>query len=40
MDDHVIDCCSLINLYAGWGGLSELRDFRRIWHICEAAMSL
>ena len=38
MDDHVIDCCSLINLYAGWGGLKELRDFRRTWHICAAVL--
>ena len=39
MDDHVIDCCSLINLYAGWGGLKELRDFHRTWHICEAVLN-
>lgn len=39
MDDHVIDCCSLINLYAGWGGLKELRDFHRTWHICEALLN-
>ena len=39
MDDHVIDCCSLINLYAGWGGLRELRDFHRTWHICEAVLN-
>ena len=39
MDDHVIDCCSLINLYAGWGGLKELRDFRQTWHICAAVLN-
>ena len=39
MDDHVIDCCSLINLFAGWGGLKELRDFNRTWHICEAVLN-
>lgn len=38
MDDHVIDCCSLINLYAGWGGLKELGDFRRTWHVCAAVL--
>jgi hypothetical protein len=39
MDDHVIDCCSLINLYAGWGRLKEMRDFRRTWHICAAVLN-
>lgn len=39
MEDHVIDCCSLINLYTGWGGLAELRDLRRTWHICEAVIN-
>jgi hypothetical protein len=39
MDDHIIDCCSLLNLYTGWGGLTELRDLRRTWHICEAVLN-
>ena len=39
MDDHVIDCCSLINLYAGCGGLTELRDFRRSWYVCDAVLN-
>ena len=39
MDGHVIDCCSLINLYAGWGGLKELRDFRWTWHISVAVLN-
>ena len=38
MDDHIIDCCSLINLYTGWCGLAELRDLRRIWHVGEAVL--
>lgn len=38
MDDHVIDCCSLLNLYTGWSGLTELRDLHRTWHICEAVL--
>ncbi len=38
MEDHVIDCCSLINLYTGWGRLEELRDLRRTWHICQAVL--
>jgi len=39
MDDHVIDCCSLLNLYTGWGGLAELRVLRRTWHVCDAVLS-
>jgi hypothetical protein len=38
MDDHVIDCCSLLNLYTGWRGLAELRDLRRTWHVCDAVL--
>lgn len=36
MNDHVIDCCSLINLYTGWRGLSPLLDLNRTWHVCDA----
>jgi hypothetical protein len=39
MDDHVIDCCSLLNLYTGWGGLTELRALRRTWYVCDAVLS-
>ena len=39
MPDRVIDCCSLLNLFTGWGGLAELRSLQRTWHICEAAIS-
>lgn len=38
MDDHVIDCCSLINLYTGWRGLEELAALKRTWHVCEAIL--
>ncbi len=35
---RIIDCCSLINLYTGWGGLSELPAIGWQWHLCEAVM--
>lgn len=38
MDDHVIDCCSLINLYTGWRGLEELFALKKTWHVCEAIL--
>ena len=38
MDDHVIDCCSLLNLYTGWGGLKELGELPMTWHICRAVL--
>lgn len=38
MDEHVIDCCSLLNLYTGWGGLTELHGLRRTWYICEVVL--
>ena len=36
---RIIDCCSLINLYTGWGGLSELPAIGWQWHLCEAVMN-
>ena len=39
MGDCIIDCCSLLNLYAGWGGLEELRGLNHTWHICEAGLA-
>lgn len=39
MADHIVDCCSLLNLYTGWSGLHELRDLRWTWHICEAVLN-
>jgi hypothetical protein len=35
---RIIDCCSLINLYTGWGGLSELNGIGWQWHLCEAVL--
>ena len=28
MADRIIDCCSLLNLYAGWGGLETFANSR------------
>ena len=36
MSDHIIDSCSLINLYSGWGRLDELLELDSQWHICDA----
>jgi len=30
---RIIDCCSLVNLYTGWGGLVELADLRGPWYV-------
>lgn len=38
MSDHLIDCCSLINLYTGWRGLEPLADVPTIWHVCDAVV--
>lgn len=38
MPGHIIDCCSLINLFAGWGGLTELPGLGTQWHLCEAVL--
>lgn len=37
--NRIIDCCSLINLYAGWGGLSEVKALGHIWYVAEAVLS-
>lgn len=37
-DQRIIDCCSLLNLYAGWGGLRELATLGDAWHIGEAVL--
>lgn len=39
MGHYVLDCCSLINLHCGWGGLSELRGFGGSWSIGETVLS-
>jgi hypothetical protein len=38
MTERIIDCCSLLNLYAGWGGLEKLRPLPYTWSICEAVL--
>lgn len=35
---RIIDCCSLLNLYAGWGGLHELADLDDQWHVGDAVV--
>lgn len=37
--NRIIDCCSLINLYAGWGGLSEVTALGHSWYVAEAVLS-
>jgi predicted nucleic acid-binding protein len=37
--ERIIDCCSLINLYTGWNGLSELRAFGKTWYVGESVLS-
>lgn len=39
MEDHILDCCSLLNLYTGWAGLKELRELETKWHICDAVFA-
>jgi predicted nucleic acid-binding protein len=36
MPNRIIDCCSLLNLYAGWGGLENLGLLEHSWFICKA----
>jgi predicted nucleic acid-binding protein len=36
MAERIIDCCSLLNLYAGWAGLEQLRQLPHSWFVCEA----
>lgn len=37
-DQRIIDCCSLLNLYAGWGDLRALAAFDDVWHVGEAVL--
>ena len=39
MSNHIIDCCSLINLYTGWGNLNELGTLNWHWHVCDAVLN-
>ncbi len=36
MSNGIIDCCSLLNLYTGWGSLEKLRALPYTWSICES----
>lgn len=38
MNEGVIDCCSLLNLYAGWRDLSPLQDIGGTWYVCDAVI--
>jgi hypothetical protein len=36
---RIIDCCSLINLYTGWGGLVELADLKGPCYVSRSVCS-
>lgn len=38
-EGRILDCCSLVNLYAGWGGLSELKTLDYSWFVSEAVLA-
>lgn len=38
MDESIIDCCSLINLYTGWRGLNELRSLPGTWYVGDTVL--
>lgn len=33
MTGYVLDCCTLLNLYCGWGGVQNLRDIAPPFHL-------
>jgi predicted nucleic acid-binding protein len=37
--NRIIDCCSLINLHAGWGGLTEMKALGLSIYVAEAVLS-
>lgn len=39
MTCRILDCCTLINLYCGWGGIQKLHDFGGRWCIGAHALS-
>ncbi|MGN2246941.1 hypothetical protein ACFWZ3_09640 [Frateuria sp. GZRR35] len=39
MSGRVLDCCALLNLYSGWGGLTELERLPGTWWLCSAVLS-
>lgn len=38
MSHYVLDACALVNLYCGWGGLTELQTFGVSWSIGDIAL--
>lgn len=38
MSRYVLDACALVNLYCGWSGLGELRNFGTSWSIGDTAL--
>lgn len=38
MTCRILDCCTLINLYCGWGGIQKLHDFGDRWCIGTQAL--
>ncbi len=36
MTGYVLDCCTLLNLLCGWGGIRELADFPQSFHVGKA----
>lgn len=39
MTRRILDCCTLINLYCGWGGIHNLRHFGNDWCIGAQALA-
>lgn len=39
MTDFVLDCCTLINLYCGWGGLQNLQQIGPSFHLGQRVSS-
>ena len=39
MPEHIIDSCSLINLYSGWGQLAELESLSSKWYVGDTAVT-
>jgi predicted nucleic acid-binding protein len=37
MTQYCLDCCSLINLFCGWGGIQELHRLGQSWAISDVA---
>lgn len=39
MRGYILDCCTLLNLYCGWGGIRELSSVLGPWTIGQRALS-